>query len=402
MVKSSTSERPRKAAAVPDGFPLWLHPSGRWCKKIRQRLYYFGKADDPQAALNRWLDEKDDLLAGRPPRPKGEAFTVANLCDHFLNAKRERLESGELSERSFSDYYSICATLVAAFGKTCPVTQLTPRDFERLRADCAKRLGPVALGNAVGRVRSVFRYGHEAGLLESPVRFGPGFKKPSARILRQNRQKRGPRLFESAELRAILNHATGAIRAMILLGINAGMGNTDLALLPISAVNLETGVLDWPRPKTAIPRTVPLWPETVEAIRKALAVRPCPKDSAEDGLLLIGPRGLSFIGKHRGYRVHQAFARVLNKAGVEGRSFYDLRRSFQTIAEGSRDLSAVQAIMGHAPAAGDMSAIYRQKVDMERLRAVTDHVRAWLFGGNNSTGPATRLVGDKTEGSCHE
>ena len=379
MVKSNTEKRLRKAVAVPDGFPLWLHPSGRWCKKIRQRLHYFGKGDDPQAALNKWLDEKNDLLAGRLPRRNGESLAVKDLCNHFLNAKRERMESGELSERSFSDYFQTCTALVSAFGKGTTVVALTTRDFERLRADFARRLGPVALGNTIGRVRSVFRYGHEAGLLESPVRFGPGFKKPSARILRQTRQKRGLRMFNAPELRAVLNHATGTIRAMILLGINVGMGNTDLAMLPISAVNLETGILDWPRPKTAIPRTVPLWPETREAICKALAVRPCPKDKDEAGLLFIGPRGLSFIGKSRGYRVHQVFARVLDKAGVKGRSFYDLRRTFQTVAEGCRDLSAVQAIMGHAPATGDMSAIYRQRVDMDRLQAVVDHVHGWLF-----------------------
>src|SRR5262249_50774298 len=35
--------------------------------------------------------------------------------------------------------------------------------------------------------------------------------------------------------------------AMILLGINAGLGNTDCGTLPLGAINLKSGKLDFPR-----------------------------------------------------------------------------------------------------------------------------------------------------------
>ena len=35
--------------------------------------------------------------------------------------------------------------------------------------------------------------------------------------------------------------------------------------------------------------------------------------------------------------------------------------------------------MGHAEAGNDMSAVYREGVDDDRLKAVTDHVRQCLF-----------------------
>jgi len=70
---------------------LLIHQgSGYWCKKIRDRVFYFGKvADDPKgkAALEIWLDQKDDLLAGREPRTKTEGLTVADLCNQFLAHK---------------------------------------------------------------------------------------------------------------------------------------------------------------------------------------------------------------------------------------------------------------------------------------------------------------------------
>src|SRR5947209_3305934 len=67
-----------KPAKTDKDFPLWLHPSGRWCRKIRQKVYYFGKADNPQAALEKWLNEKDDLLAGRTPRAKSDGLLLGD------------------------------------------------------------------------------------------------------------------------------------------------------------------------------------------------------------------------------------------------------------------------------------------------------------------------------------
>jgi integrase len=74
------------------------------------------------------------------------------------------------------------------------------------------------------------------------------------------------------------------------------------------------------------------------------------------------------------------FKKLCAEVGIKRRgSFYTLRHVFQTIAEGSRDLVAVQTIMGHAPATNDMNAVYRERVEDERLQVVVNHVHAWLF-----------------------
>jgi hypothetical protein len=69
-----------------------------WRKKVRGRFHYFGKANEKQAALERWLDVKDDLLAGRTPAPKGDGLTVADLCNHFLTYKKQLHGSGQRCE----------------------------------------------------------------------------------------------------------------------------------------------------------------------------------------------------------------------------------------------------------------------------------------------------------------
>ena len=65
-------------------------------------------------------------------------------------------------------------------------------------------------------------------------------------------------MLEPDQLHTILDMAPPPLKAMILLGLNGGLGNFDCASLPSSAVNLETGWLDYPRPKTGIGRRVPL------------------------------------------------------------------------------------------------------------------------------------------------
>ena len=80
-----------------DKFPLWLHQSGQWTKKVRGKMFYFGT--DRDTARAEYVRVRDDLEASRAPRPKTDGVTVAALCNEFPAAKRERVESGELSGR---------------------------------------------------------------------------------------------------------------------------------------------------------------------------------------------------------------------------------------------------------------------------------------------------------------
>ena len=254
---------------------------GYWAKKVRGRLVYFGKvADDPKgkAALDKWLEQKDDLLAGRTPRVAGDGLTIRDLCNRFLSNRQAKMLAGELSPISFADYHATCAKIVKAFGPTRLVVDLDAADFEQFRRSMARGWSPVTLGNEIRRIRVVFRYAEQNQLVPLPIRYGSEFKPPARRILRKERQAKGLRMFEAAELRTILDKATMPLRAMILLGANCGLGNTEITNLPIKALDLETGWLDYPRPKTAVLRRCPLWPETAVAVREALKHRPKAKN----------------------------------------------------------------------------------------------------------------------------
>ena len=391
MANSTRSKLDSKPGKPRPDFPLFSHCNGRWAKKVRGRLIYFGRwADDPkgEAALNVWLDQKDDLLAGRTPRVSAEGLTIRDLCNQFLTAKEMQRDAGDITQRSFADYFSTCKTLVDSFGKNRLVIDLAADDFQSLRASFAKRWGVHRVSGEVQRVRTAFKYGYEAGLIDRPVRFGPTFKKPSARIMRAHRQKNGPRMFEASDLRTILDAADQPLRAMILLAINCGFGNNDCGTLPKSALDLETGWVNYPRPKTAVERRCPLWRETVEALLESINQRPKPKLVEHKHLVFVTKYGQSWAKATADNPVTKEMRKLLDNLNLHrpGLGFYALRHGFETVAGESRDQVAVNHIMGHAD--NTMAGVYRERISDQRLKNVVDVVHNWLY----QTVPKDRIV----------
>lgn len=390
MAKSTPKLRARKAAGRrasrplphPD-FPLFWHGSGRWAKKILGKLHYFGKvADDPagKAALEQWLAQKDALLSGRKPRPIGEGLTVGGLAGKFRAAKEQQRASKEIAQSTLIDYQRVCDLVVRVFGATRLVDDLAADDFEKLRGEIAKRFKLVALGNEINRVRILFKYGYDAGLIDRPIRFGPTFKRPAKKALRKARGAKAAKMFEAAEIRALAAGASVQLRAMILLGINCGFGNADCGTLPMSALDLVGGWVSFPRPKTGVDRRCKLWPETLAALAAAIAARPKPKDAAHSDLVFLTKRGQPW---HCEDTVAGPLSAEFRKLAVKlklyrrGCGFYALRHGFETIGGETADQVAVNHVMGHADAS--MAGVYRERISDKRLEDVAAFVRAWLY-----------------------
>lgn len=418
--------RPGKPAKPRPDFPLYAHAVGRWAKKVRGKIVYFTKwTEDPKGvtALEQWLEQKDDLLAGRTPRSSSGEFVVRDLLNLFLESKRvSRVEVGEMTARSFAEYLGTCESIAATFGRTRRVDDLAADDFEKLRKTLAKTNGPVRLVNQIQRVRSVFNYALQSGWIDRLPTFGPAFRKPSRKVLRTARKGAGPRLLEATDLKRILDALEGkevqtgrkdketgepetvtlapnpALRAMVLLGINCGLGNTDCGRLQSRHLDLEQGVLDYPRPKTAVDRQCPLWPETVSALKIAIAARPMPKDKADRDLVFLTIHGNPWTRDARLIpsedshakdappkvkppidAICPAFKNILDVLGLKRPriGFYTLRHVFQTIGSRTRDEQAVSAIMGHEDE--HTRRFYLEEFDRTRLQGVTDYVRAWLW-----------------------
>lgn len=90
-MRKPTSERRTR----PDKFPLTLHKTGQYCKKIEGKMYYFG-ADRPQA-LARHLEQAAWLHSGRLATYWSAAgqLWAKTMCNLYLNHQESRVPVGQ-------------------------------------------------------------------------------------------------------------------------------------------------------------------------------------------------------------------------------------------------------------------------------------------------------------------
>lgn len=419
--------KPWKPAKPYPKFPLFPHDTGRWAKKVQKKILFFGRwgkqekgkivpvenveqsALDAETEYQRqwpWISKglvAPPLDAPAVPVQDGDDRTLMRVVNAFLTSKQSRLSSGELSAHTFAEYFRTSEKLLAHFGKTARVDELKPIDFQRFRERLARGCNSVTLASKINRCMVVLNHASEN--LNIKIQYGKEFDKPSEIALRKARNVGGERFIEAADLRKIIDGAPAVLKAILLLGVNCGFGNTDIACLPKSALQLDLngGWVSFPRVKSGIKRTIPLWPETVAALRVALPLRPPAKDPADDHLAFLTERGTRWVriqksvkhvkaaklaGKDEGEvgkfctinalaRRFELLVKELNLELPKGTGFYSLRHVFETIGGDSEDQVAVDHCMGHVDPS--MGANYRHRISDERLRKVTNSVHQWLF-----------------------
>lgn len=380
--RHSTTAKAAKKPAKPEGSPLYPHPSGKWAKKIKGKIRYFGRWDDHDAALAEYERTREAHEAGRDPSViDPDSFTVEDACNYYLESCEDRVNRNDLAPRTFADSKLTCKSMVAMLGRDSAVLKLEPQDFRRAINTIAAKRNVIGVANEVTRIKSVFKWCVAEGLIERLPKYGPDFRQPKAKSIRAHRARQPAKAFTVDELLATLDECGVHLKAMTLLGINVGWSNSDCSTMPLDAVNFDTGWVDFARAKTAIHRHVPLWDETLEALRASLERRPEPTEEITKDAFFVRHNGgawaestgpTNHISKH--FNGAMKRAEVLRK----GLSFYSLRHTFETIAGDSKDQVAVDAIMGHVD--NSMAAIYRQNIEEQRLRDVVNHVHLWLYG----------------------
>lgn len=394
---------------------LFPHKNGQWAKKIRGRMCYFGVLADPAAALARYQAEGPGLHRGvglEHSRAMDAGLTVEHAVNAWLAQQLARVEAGELTAATFRDYRMVGEWIGEAVGWETLCGHLAPAKWSAARAALGKTYStPGTVRKFVLLTRAWARWCERCRLVDA-IDFGPDWRAPSQRAMRlhqsQQRSDR-PRLLEAGDIRwLLLNCRNPQLRAMIWLGINCGFGQTDCATLRVEAVrgregsrdlgiegsreegtgNGERACIVGVRRKTGVARICPLWPETAAALARVVGGR-------RSGLVFVTRAGRPWVrvrehGDGRMVAI-DSVSTVLRKtaaaAGLAGLRFYSLRRTFRTVADTLRDQRAIDTIMGHAGGDGGadwqpsaISGAYVEQVSMERLVAVSEHVRGWVLG----------------------
>ena len=386
-VSQSTRKKPKKPRR---DYPLYAHPSGQWAKTINGRKHYFGAWDDPQAAERLYDQQKEALRQNRKPRPKvivGGFVTLSDLLNKYLESQQQRLDEGEIATSTFRNCHVIAQRIVEVIDRDRNAADLGPEEFAAIKRRFAQSYkSPNSMRMAIKVTRAAFNYGVENELLERKPTYGSNFKIPSNADLRKHKarqkQPNGVSAFTASQSWKLITNANPALKAMILLGLNCGLGNNDCNTLSFNDIDLDSGWLDFPRSKTGQERLAKLWPETREALNAWLDVRPTASDSAHKDRVFLTQQGNPVcVTTKDGQkdRTAQNFKALLDRLGMyrKGLSFYSLRRTHRTWSDGAGDTPAANLIMGHVDSS--MGAVYRQETDKKRLFRVAKHVRNCLF-----------------------
>ncbi len=374
-------------------YPLYAHASGSWAKKIKGRIVYFGPWSDPDGALESYLKQRDYLYAGQIPPPAINGVTLDELVNRYLATQENKLCAGSIGQRHFRDCLTDGARLLEVLARSRPVESLRPNDFTRLRMKLTAGRNATTITNSMTRIRQIFKWGAKTSKLHGEIDYGGEFTLPTLRERRRAMRQGGSKILTADQINGLLDatEKNKNLHAMILLGINAALGNTDCSELSTDHIDFKKRILDFPRPKTETQRRAILWPETIKAVKAALAARPEVENPA--GRVFLTRNALPYVRFTENDKPINSiainFRRWLKAVGChrKGLGFYSLRHTFRTVADEIKDFPAIDLVMGHsaenspgAPHSIAMASRYRDSISNERLAEVSDYVHDWLFG----------------------
>ena len=406
--KSRRKQGPRKNAApgkpYPE-FPLTPHRSGRWRKIYKGKPYWFGRVEDGHAdAFKAYEHAWPYIIAGKPvpPMPGGDPSIVADYqtlgdsIDVFLESARDKCSMGEMSPEQLTSYAQTAKLLTKAIDRNRDIDSIGPDDFRIMRRELAKGRKLQTLKNHVTRARTMFNWIAASDMMQAQLVFGPDFTTPKKIHLSKEKANSVDKAYTVAEARKLLKKASGQMRAMLLLALNAGYKNTDLSNLDREDLDFKGKLLDVPRHKTGRPRRAALWPETLEALREVIEAED--KRRAAGGKVDADAVDAVFVTKYgkrwRRFRatddmrpagtdaITGEFGKLLTKAGIkrDGRGISGLRHTYRRASDTQADRPAADYAMGHEPE--DMRGVYvpPESIEVKRTRAVSRHIRKKLLG----------------------
>ncbi len=328
-----------------DKFPLTLHKTGQYCKKIKGKIYYFGK--DKKLALERYQEHASLLYRNHHSiTGKNLEMTLKALSQMYLQHQSAKVQTGELTARHYSDQVNCLHKFVNSIGQFVKIKDITTLDLHHYKRQIMQQYSAERVNLNISVMKAMFHWAKKNDIL---------IEIPNIDAVSRNKVEHQQRfVFSSEQIQQLLQLADNQMKAMIWLGLNCGFGCTDCAQLRWGHVDFTRGRVVLARGKTGIMRDLPLWSETVKALEQL---------SYQEGELIFKTKhGKPMIteryvdcGATKKYSstnmVTTRFSRLLKNSGLQvpkGTGFYALRRTAATMAARSGDPFAVQRLLGHA------------------------------------------------------
>ena len=351
-----------------DKFPLTLHPSGQYCKKIKGKIYYFGS--NKKQAIQKYRDQSTYLHGcqeDEQQKSTDNSMTLKRLCGMYLKYQFSKVQANDLTAAHHNEQIGSLKKLTAFLGQNRKIKDISTLDLQNYKRSLQKSNVSVHRVNLhISILKALFHWARKNDIIENIPNIDAVSR---GKIVHQERFT-----FDSEQITKLLSAADVKMRAMIWLGLNCGFGCTDCSDLEWINLDLANARVKLPRRKTGILRDLPLWPETVGALEKI---------HRTGKLVFYTSRGNPYIqtllkpdgngnGKYTTLNtITTRFSRLIKKSCLDvpkGTGFYTLRRTAATIAARSGDPFAVQRLLGHADL--QMATRYVQNVSEQTDRVV--------------------------------
>ena len=209
----------------------------------------------------------------RVEKPK-DGGTVSTLIDEYLTCRQLEVESNQLSHSSYmSDKYRL-----AAFRKFCDLkkvadtnTALGANHLDAYRTSvmsklAKRKIAAVSAKHALRTVKAMLLWAYDKEKLDALPRILNKYAEVTI-------PDPAPQFFSVEEVKRLYVAADDRLKLYILLGLNCGYTQADIASLEHAHIDWDRGMIVRARNKTGQPQEHKLWPVTL-ALLKQFATDP--------------------------------------------------------------------------------------------------------------------------------
>ena len=118
-----------------DKFPLTLHPTGQYCRKIKGKIHYFGT--DKKQALEKYLAQVTYLhgCQNSIQIASNGNMTLKELCDLYLQYQHSKVLADDLTPKHHNDQISSLSKLMSFLGQSRKIESISTLDFAKLQKE---------------------------------------------------------------------------------------------------------------------------------------------------------------------------------------------------------------------------------------------------------------------------
>jgi integrase len=288
----------------------------------RERTESTGWTTEAQAheALGNRLKDAEHGKVSKPADA-----TLSALAEAYLQYKTEK------HKRSLREDRRILTRLLPAFGAELPARRLTEQliaQYERRRTG---QVSVFTVANELTVLRHMLRLGRRWGYLSQVPEIDMP-KKPEGRR----------RFLDETEIGRLLEACRESrnpyLTAITTLALNTGMRKAEILGLEWARVDLSTSRLTLYKTKSGKPRGIPINRAVYDAL---VALEP--EQARRAGLVFTRRDGAAWG------QIRSAFAKALERAGIKGFRFHDLRHTAAShLVMRGASLKDVQELLGHS------------------------------------------------------